>query len=68
VWLTGAEKAVFFEDFRFDGTCRTPEDCFSKAVTTLLLVSSIAYSLGAVLGLKRRSFAGSENLTLAKEG
>ena len=54
VWLTGPEKSVFLEHFRFDGTCRPAEACFSKAVTTLVLVSSISYSLGAVLGLRRR--------------
>jgi hypothetical protein len=54
VWLNEPEPSVFFEHYRFDGTCPPVGNCFAKATATLLVMSSVSYSLGAVVGLKKR--------------
>jgi hypothetical protein len=54
VWLNEPERAIFFEHFRFDGTCLAGGPCFNKAAVTLMVVSSTFYSLGAIVGIRKR--------------
>lgn len=61
VWLSEPERSIFFERLRFDGTCPPGGPCFTKAITTLLLVSSTFYSLGAIVGIRRRATSRSRN-------
>jgi hypothetical protein len=54
VWLNEPERSIFFEHLRFDGTCTPGSACFTKAIATLMIVSSIFYSLGAIVGVRKR--------------
>lgn len=54
VWLHEPERPIFFEHLRYDGTCPPGGACFNKAIATLMIVSSIFYSLGAIVGLRKR--------------
>lgn len=54
-WLNEPERSIFFEHLRFDGTCPPGGPCFTKAIATLLVVSSTFYSLGAIVGIRRRA-------------
>lgn len=54
VWLNEPEQSIFFEHLRFDGTCRPGGACFTKAIATLMIVSSVFYSLGAMVGVRKR--------------
>lgn len=52
--LNEPERSIFFEHLRFDGTCSPGGPCFTKAIATLMVVSSTFYSLGAVVGIRKR--------------
>lgn len=54
LWLNEPERSIFFEHFRFDGTCTPGGACFAKAIATLMIVSSTFYSLGAIVGVRKR--------------
>jgi hypothetical protein len=54
VWLSKPERSILFEHFRFDGTCPAGGACFIKAIATLMIVSSTFYSLGAIVGIRKR--------------
>jgi hypothetical protein len=54
VWLNEPERSIFFERLRFDGTCTPGGACFTKAIATLMIVSSTFYSLGAIVGVRKR--------------
>jgi hypothetical protein len=55
LWLFEPSRhSSFFEHFSSNGRCGLNDGCFQKALATLWLVSSTAYSLGASLGLARR--------------
>jgi hypothetical protein len=54
VWLNEPGRSIFFEPLRFDGTCAAGGACFTKAIATLMIVSSSFYSLGAVVGVRKR--------------
>ena len=54
VWFNEPERSIFFEHFRFDDTCRPGGPCFTKAMVTLMVVSSTFYSLGALVGIRKR--------------
>ncbi len=53
-WLNEPERSIFFEHFRFDGTCPPGGPCFTKAIATLMVVSSTFFSLGAIVGIRKR--------------
>jgi len=54
-WLNEPERSIFFEHLRFDGTCPPGGPCFTKAIATLLAVGSTFYSVGAIVGIRRRA-------------
>ncbi len=54
VWLNEPERSVVFQHLKYDGTCPPGGACFMKAMATLMVVSSISYSLGAIVGVKKR--------------
>lgn len=54
VWLNEPGRSIFFEHFGFDGTCVPGGACFTKAIATLMIVSSLFYSLGAVVGVRKK--------------
>lgn len=54
VWLNEPERSIFFEHLRFDGTCTPGGACFAKAIATLMIVSSTFYSLGAIVGVRKK--------------
>jgi hypothetical protein len=60
-WLNEPERLIFFEHLRFDGTCPPGGPCFTKAIATLLVVSSTFYSVGAIVGIRRRATSRSRN-------
>ena len=54
VWLNEPERSIVFGHLEYDGTCPPGGACFMKAIATLMVVSSISYSLGAIVGVKKR--------------
>ena len=53
-WLNEPERSILFEHLRFDSTCPPGGPCFTKAIATLVVVSSTFYSFGAIVGMRRR--------------